>query len=78
MATKRLLSKHLALQKIEKVFAFMAECGVSFEFNPYGTIYAMVDGKRFRLRDLEHRAFEGSGIYELPPTLEYVALIDEE
>jgi hypothetical protein len=56
----------------------MAERGVSFEFDPYGTIHAVVDGRRFRLRDIEHRAFEGSGIYELPPFLEYAALIDEE
>jgi hypothetical protein len=78
MSTKRLLTKHPALRRIEQVFAFMEECGVSFEFDPYGTIHAVVDGRRFRFRDLEHQAFEGSGIYELPPLLEYAALIDEE
>jgi hypothetical protein len=76
--TFRLKPNHPAFRKIEQVFEFMAKCGMSFEFDPYGTIYALVEERRFRLRDPEHRAFEGSGIYELPPLLEYVALIDEE
>jgi hypothetical protein len=76
--TKRLLTNHPALARIERVFTLMAVHGVSFEFESCGTIYAIVDGQRFRLRDIEHRAFEGSGICEFPPLLEYAVLRDEE
>ncbi len=74
----RLKPDHPALQRIEEVFAFMEERGVSFEYDYYGVVHATVDGQRFRLRDLEHRAFDGSGIPELPPGTEYAVLIDED
>lgn len=76
MKTFRLKPDHPARKRLEKLFALMEKRGISFEIDQCGTIYAMVDGERFRLRDTEYRAFEGSGIYELPPMMEYAILID--
>jgi hypothetical protein len=77
-AATRLLPNHPALRRIEEMFALMEERRVGFEFDSNGTVYAIVDGERFRLRDLEHRAFEGSGISELPPATEYAIMVDKE
>lgn len=78
MKTSRLAAGHPVVRRIEDFFAHMEEQGMGFEFDPDGTLYVLVDGKRFRLRDIEHRAFGGSGIPELPPATEYAVLVDKE
>jgi len=77
MKTFRLKPNHPARKRLEEMFALMEERGIRFEFDQ-GTIFVIVDGERFHLRDVEFQTFEGSGIYELPPMMEYVILTDKE
>lgn len=73
---RRLTENHPAFKAVNKLFSFMEENKISITINGYGESTVTVDGKTFKLCDLEQTNYP---IDTVPLGMEYKLLtIDED